>query len=137
MTVAYSLEGHYNPPRGVRGGRAGAPRRSLEARGRRDQAEVPRWRRSSWPGERIVSVTSGGGGYGDPLERDPALVLDDVLEGWVSGSAQSPTYGVVLRWTGAGRRSSSQIDDCEATGALRASRCVDDDGRARLDPGPR
>ena len=36
------------------------------------------------PGERIVSVSAGGGGYGDPLERAPERVLHDVREGWVS-----------------------------------------------------
>jgi len=41
--------------------------------------------------------TGGGGGWGDPLERDPALVREDVMEGLVSASAARKLYGVVLR----------------------------------------
>tara|TARA_Y100001934_G_scaffold274217_1_gene365866 strand:+ start:4311 stop:6146 length:1836 start_codon:yes stop_codon:yes gene_type:complete len=39
---------------------------------------------------------NGGGGYGDPLERDPAAVLKDVRERTVSGKAAREVYGVVL-----------------------------------------
>ena len=38
----------------------------------------------------------GGGGYGDPLERDPVEVVDDVRKGRVSGAAARSRYGVVL-----------------------------------------
>ncbi len=38
----------------------------------------------------------GGGGYGDPLERDPAAVEDDVAQGFVSAAAAERIYGVVL-----------------------------------------
>ena len=41
--------------------------------------------------------TGGGGGWGDPLERDPALVRTDVLEELVSVRAAREEYGVVLR----------------------------------------
>jgi N-methylhydantoinase B/oxoprolinase/acetone carboxylase alpha subunit len=69
------------------------------------------------PWERIVSVTNGGGGYGHPAERDPALVLDDVLEGWVSRERAESEYGVVLRHAAA--EGEPEIDE-EATSALRA-----------------
>ena len=46
--------------------------------------------------------TTGGGGWGDPLERDPALVVRDVRWGKVSPEAALRDYGVVL--TGSGRR---------------------------------
>ena len=48
------------------------------------------------PGDRVRLVSPSGGGYGDPLERDPALVADDVLEGFVSVESADATYGVVL-----------------------------------------
>jgi N-methylhydantoinase B len=38
----------------------------------------------------------GGGGYGDPLDREPGLVLEDVQLGIVSNGAARDTYGVVL-----------------------------------------
>jgi N-methylhydantoinase B/oxoprolinase/acetone carboxylase alpha subunit len=36
------------------------------------------------PGATVVYHTAGGGGWGDPLQRDPAAVLNDVLQGYVS-----------------------------------------------------
>ena len=39
---------------------------------------------------------ASGGGYGDPLERDPQLVLEDVIEGLVSPQAARDVYGVLL-----------------------------------------
>jgi N-methylhydantoinase B len=41
--------------------------------------------------------TGGGGGWGDPRERDPELVRADVLEDFVSRDAARDKYGVVLR----------------------------------------
>ena len=38
----------------------------------------------------------GGGGYGNPLERDPEMVLNDVREGYVSFECASVDYGVVI-----------------------------------------
>lgn len=39
---------------------------------------------------------NGGGGYGDPLERDPELVTRDFSEGLISKSSASNIYGVVI-----------------------------------------
>jgi N-methylhydantoinase B len=44
----------------------------------------------------VIVRTGGGGGWGDPLERDPALVRADVLEELVSREAAQEQYGVVL-----------------------------------------
>jgi N-methylhydantoinase B len=41
--------------------------------------------------------TTGGGGWGDPFEREPELVLQDVLRGLVSSEAAERDYGVVIR----------------------------------------
>jgi N-methylhydantoinase B len=38
----------------------------------------------------------GGGGWGDPLERDPAAVLEDVLDEYVSVAGARRDYGVVI-----------------------------------------
>jgi N-methylhydantoinase B len=40
---------------------------------------------------------NGGGGYGDPLERDPASVCKDVIEGTVSREAARDLYGVIVK----------------------------------------
>jgi len=45
----------------------------------------------------VIIRTAGGGGWGNPLERDPEKVRMDVLEGFVSLEAARKEYGVVLR----------------------------------------
>ncbi len=47
-------------------------------------------------GQLVRVVTTGGGGWGDPLEREPELVCRDVIEGKVSPGAARDEYGVVL-----------------------------------------
>jgi len=47
-------------------------------------------------GEVMRVVTTGGGGWGDPLERDPERVRRDVAEGKVSPASARADYGVVL-----------------------------------------
>jgi N-methylhydantoinase B len=46
--------------------------------------------------EMWIGVSSGGGGYGDPLERDPQLVQRDVCDGMISLKVAREVYGVVL-----------------------------------------
>ena len=47
-------------------------------------------------GERVMFDYGGGGGWGDPLDRDPQAVLDDVLDEYVSVEGARRDYGVVL-----------------------------------------
>ncbi|MFD1861145.1 hydantoinase B/oxoprolinase family protein [Aeromicrobium camelliae] len=47
-------------------------------------------------GTTLANITGGGGGYGDPLERDPARVLEDVIDGFVSRDKAAELYGVVI-----------------------------------------
>jgi N-methylhydantoinase B len=47
-------------------------------------------------GDVFSRPTAGGGGFGDPLERDPALVLEDVADDYVSVERAAKDYGVVL-----------------------------------------
>jgi N-methylhydantoinase B len=47
-------------------------------------------------GQVVRVVTTGGGGWGDPLDREPELVQRDVIEGKVSFEAARREYGVVL-----------------------------------------
>ena len=46
------------------------------------------------PGDRFIMRTSGGGGLGDPFERDPDLVAADVAEGRVTVQGARDDYGV-------------------------------------------
>jgi N-methylhydantoinase B len=61
----------------------------------------------------------GGGGWGDALARDPAAVLDDVLDEYVSVEGAARDYGVVLRGS---LEDLTLAVDPDATDALRASR---------------
>jgi N-methylhydantoinase B/oxoprolinase/acetone carboxylase alpha subunit len=47
-------------------------------------------------GDRLITVGATGGGYGDPLLRDPQLVLDDVCDGYYSREAAERDYGVII-----------------------------------------
>jgi N-methylhydantoinase B/oxoprolinase/acetone carboxylase alpha subunit len=48
-------------------------------------------------GDTVMTVSACGGGYGDPLERDPGLVLQDVREELVSRRRARLAYGVAIR----------------------------------------
>ena len=52
-------------------------------------------------GDVVTYYSPTGGGYGDPMERDPAKVLDDVLDGFITVDHARDDYGVVL----------SEVDD--------------------------
>ena len=67
-------------------------------------------------GDFLVTVVSGGGGYGDPLRRDPALVERDLRHGLVSEAIARSVYGVV-----AGDAAAT----AEARDAIRAERLRD------------
>ena len=85
------------------------------------------------PAGTLVRVeTTGGGGWGDPLEREPELVGVDVLQGKVSERAAREEYGVIVRVIdGAG----FEID-VEATTALRARVAAERGPRPFFDRGP-
>jgi N-methylhydantoinase B len=67
-------------------------------------------------GDAYKMLSGGGGGFGDPAERDPALVADDVREGYVSREQAASAYKVIV---GADGRL-----DAEATAQLRGSASV-------------
>jgi N-methylhydantoinase B len=47
-------------------------------------------------GDRFVHAQAGGGGYGNPLERDVAAVLANYIDGYVTATAARERYGVVI-----------------------------------------
>ena len=63
-------------------------------------------------GDVLVNATGGGGGYGNPLERDPAAVARDVRNGFVSPESATRDYGVVI--------GADFVVDEAATAAVRA-----------------
>ncbi len=82
-------------------------------------------------GEVIRIRTTGGGGWGDPLQRDPELVVRDVVWRKVSPGAALADYGVVL--TGSVEDDSLSYD-AAATAAERSARPAPDP--AFFDRGP-
>ncbi|QIX28727.1 hydantoinase B/oxoprolinase family protein [Nocardioides sp. JQ2195] len=48
------------------------------------------------PGERLISKSSAGGGYGSPHQRDPEQVRHDVVEGYISKNRAASIYGVIV-----------------------------------------
>jgi N-methylhydantoinase B len=70
------------------------------------------------PGDMFTRPSAGGGGYGDPLERDPVSVREDVIDGYVSSERALKDYGVVIRAVDADL-DEYEIDH-EATVAARA-----------------
>jgi N-methylhydantoinase B len=115
VTLTYGLEGLLNPPQGVRGGQGGAvPAAWVEDLATGERREIPIvGRYDLLRGEKVVSVTPGGGGYGDPLEREALAVLDDLRESRVTPEAAFAVYGVVA---------ADGVLDEGATAKLRAQR---------------
>lgn len=83
-------------PWALAGGREGDPAHVILRPGTPQERRVGMVYEPMKPGERLVNNTGGGGGWGDPLERDPALVLADVLSDRVSVEAALRDYGVVV-----------------------------------------
>ncbi|PKW16352.1 hydantoinase B/oxoprolinase family protein [Saccharopolyspora spinosa] len=114
IEVAYVSDGTVNPALGGRGGLPGARSDQFQRDADGVLHPIPACARVLLqPGEKIVSHSSGGGGYGPPTERDPARVARDVAERWVSPQRAKDVYQVVVTETGL-------VDDA-ATVELRAA----------------
>ncbi|MCD6725703.1 MAG: hydantoinase B/oxoprolinase family protein [Solirubrobacteraceae bacterium] len=97
MRVIWAGDGHETPAAGVHGGGSGSLQRSERIAEDGSRTPLPGLGAVDiMPGERVAGIGCGGGGFGDPLERDPAAVLLDVLEGWVSIERARDVYGVVF-----------------------------------------
>ncbi|MDX6234847.1 MAG: N-methylhydantoinase [Nocardioidaceae bacterium] len=98
MEVVYLSDGTLNPARGVRGGHDGGP--AQQRKRFRDGTlsdELGSYARVTLePGETIISVSCGGGGYGPPQERDAGRVAKDVREGWVTSKRAREVYRVAV-----------------------------------------
>jgi N-methylhydantoinase B len=91
--------GRFGPP-GLFGGQDGGKNEVIVERQGRTYVS-PHWSKDEdlrvVAGDRVTVRTPGGGGYGDPLERDPELVVRDVARGYYTAEDAERDYGVVLR----------------------------------------
>ncbi len=97
VIISHRGERFASSPWGLHGGAPGASGRAfiLRADGRRE--ELPSKKMIVLhPGDQLWEYIAGGAGYGDPLDRDPEMVLADVLDGKVSPGVAREGYGVVL-----------------------------------------
>jgi N-methylhydantoinase B len=97
INVVVVCDGQHNRPRGVRGGHAGKAAESFWIDAAGNETALPNFFQVEvTPGEWLRGIDNGGGGYGDPTERDPARVLEDVKERWVTVEHARDIYGVVV-----------------------------------------
>lgn len=91
-------DGHRFAPWGIFGGEEGTPGDLILNPGTSREEHLPSKipDRRTTTGDTVRTVSPCGGGYGDPLERDPERVLDDVLDGFVFMQNARDQYGVVL-----------------------------------------
>ena len=121
-TVQVRSDRQIHRPYGLYGGRPGAPGAVLLNPGEEAKTLPSKVTMTCRRGDVVRWVLPGGGGWGDPLDRDPGRVLRDVRNELVSPAAAERDYGVVVdtgRWT---------VDEA-ATASLRAERRAAQTGR--------
>lgn len=97
MTIIYAADGTSNPPRGVLGGTTAKPSRSTRIEKDSSATELPAFAEEVIPaGTKIEFTACGGGGYGDPANRDPQRVAKTVNRGWLSVDTARDVYQVAL-----------------------------------------
>jgi N-methylhydantoinase B len=113
ITVSLRGERYFTQPWGLHGGEPAAPAQAwVERRDGTVETILSKRVFTLVPGERLHVHTPGGGGYGDPLERNPALVLEDVQDSRVSPEQARGSYGVVMD-------AAARAVDVQATTTLR------------------
>jgi N-methylhydantoinase B len=100
---------------GVNGGAAGGAGEMLIETPNSPFSPAPKFGLLTCDRLRIRASSPGGGGFGDPMEREPAAVLRDVRDGIISERAANEIYGVALTEGG-------EAVDAAATGARREGR---------------
>jgi N-methylhydantoinase B len=103
-------------PQGVLGGEDGGPNHVIVRRGNQPDYTLPHFSKDQGlhvnGGDMVMVSTPGGGGYGNPLERDAQAVSRDVAFGYYTTEDAATRYGVVLDVK-------SAAVDTAATAALR------------------
>lgn len=114
FTAIWIADGTVHPAAGVRGGGSGACARQYRRTLSGQLEPLPAAGEVTLiPGERLVSYSTSGGGYGSPSEREPERVARDLRAGWISHEVARSVYNVAIDAAG--------DVDSEATTALRCS----------------
>jgi N-methylhydantoinase B len=120
VIVSHRGERFASEPWGLHGGAPGRSGRAFIVRKDGTREDLPSKKMIVLhPGDQLWEYIAGGAGYGDPLDRDPAAVLGDVLDGKVSRETARESYGVVLAPDG---DTVDEIATKECRAALRAGR---------------
>ncbi len=119
VTVIYPRDGETHPAKGVLGGHDGLCGEGWVVGANGHETRLPNVVHVEIKKNEVLrTLDCSGGGYGNPLARDPRLVMLDVLEGWETAERSMATYGVVL--TGNVQDDSLAVD-AEATRLRRSA----------------
>ena len=101
MTCHWFLDGVVNLPLGVHGGQSplGPEAWKVGVDGTLTQFDLVVGEEEFGPGECVVSLSAGGGSYGNPRERQLEIVLEYVADGFISEERARNVYGVVAPLT--------------------------------------
>jgi len=90
-------DGVVNAPFGLFGGKPGSVNNLIINEGTKEEDRLPaKGMRQLKKGDVYTVYSSGGGGWGNPLDRSAELVLNDVLNGYISLERARDAYGVVI-----------------------------------------
>ena len=87
-------------------------------------------------GDTVILQSAGGGGYGDPLEREVERVADDVADGLVSRGTARNVYGVILTTDGFADLEATKVQRDQLRAARITVSAVEDDTDAYTPSGP-
>jgi N-methylhydantoinase B len=115
-TLVMFGDGKKTAPYGLFGGQPGSCNLAFINEGKPGQRELKAKETVSLaPGDTYTSYPSGGGGWGNPMERDPESVREDVRNEIISPEKAEKIYGVVLEGP-------AYTVNRERTSALRGAR---------------
>jgi N-methylhydantoinase B len=125
MDVIWPCDGTVYPPKGVRGGHDGLCCRHWKVGANGQEDELPnisvlKVRKDEY----VKGNQAGGGGYGDPLERDPRRVLHDVLERYETPERAQDLYGVMFAGHGPDALAIDEAATARRRAELKAARAA-------------
>lgn len=116
------------PPFGLFGGKQAVATSYVQVRGEKETALKTKHAYALQAGDVLSVRTPGGGGLGDPMERDPQSVAEDVRCGYVTRERAAGVYAVALDQQGAVDKTQTAVKRQAPASVARAA-----DGRQRAD----